>query len=547
MQARRLRMVTRRAPLPSYQYWLGAVETNQVYSPCGANLTYWTIDANMTANYNTTIDALVLGRTSVNNWNLYTKPHTNVAKSRPVLAGGQTIIGGAEVTASHACRAVIDLALYDTATGWNYVSGNRLEMPLTAGQSLPMPLQCTVPTALSTYYLEYQIGFLTPLDANGSMPVSMPANATLTVRNASLFVDQLPRDGLFGGNSPGVTWQGTPNASSAARRVATPKTHFTPPTSTVTLAGTTYATAQVATPPAAFTPTSVWNRPASTLNPIADSDVRLRWLAGSLGTSNNRFVTSGQMGTTWGVPTYYADSTSPTYQVTRRSGGTPVSWNSIRIPLGARAAANADGEMTVYDIERGVVWWFWLAQFDGTNWSAQAASVAYLDGNGIAAGMTNGDVRNVNNTHNGKNGHICHWRWSEFAAGDINRVIRVALPNTYGSNQAVWPVSYSDGLSTNPLAIPQGAILRLKPSIDIQTTFPHVPDVGKIMLRQMQNYGIMYVDSGGSEPGFIVEDTYYENGLARWPFGFNPLPGVKLADSGATNATVYFDVCYPQP
>lgn len=85
----------------------------------------------------------------------------------------------------------------------------------------------------------------------------------------------------------------------------------------------------------------------------------MRWLAGKLGTANNRFAISGQMGTTWGVPTYYADATCPTYDVVcKNSYGWNTStlvWRNIRIPLEARPAINGDGELTVYDIERGRV------------------------------------------------------------------------------------------------------------------------------------------------------------------------------------------------
>ncbi len=551
MQARRL-MRSKLATVAMSQYWLGPLEVNYVHSPNGANLAYWNIDANLAAQYNAASDSLVLTRPTANGLNLYVKPYVTAAKTRYQLLPGQTVVAGAQLTTSHACRVQIDIALYDTPTAWNWVAGTTVETVMAAGQTLPLPIYHTTPTALPAYYVEYTIGFLGPLNAAGTMPTALPAGATLTLRDTGFFVDQLPADGLFSATSPAGAWQGTANASPSVRRVATPKTHFAPPSPTVTIAGTTYHTAQAATPPAAFTPTSVWNRPASTLTPIADSDARLRWLVGNLGTQNNRFAMSGSaMLMNWGVPTYYADSTSPSYTVICKNsyGWNPAhaTWSGIRIPIGARAANNSDGELTVYDIERNVVWWFWQASFDGTNWSAEAASHAYLDGNGVAAGMTNGDPRNTENGQNGKNGHICHIRWNELAAGRINRVVRFALPNSWGSTQCVWPIYYSDGQSTNPLAIPQGAILRLKPSINIDVTFAGVPPVGKLLLHQMQDYGIMFVDSGGDEPSFILEDTYFENGLARWPAYFDPLAGVKIADSGAADAAVYFDACYPQP
>ena len=83
-------------------------------------------------------------------------------------------------------------------------------------------------------------------------------------------------------------------------------------------------------------------------------------------------------------------------------------------------------------------------------------------------------------------------RYDEVAAGEIKHAIRFTLQNSRAA--FVPPASHWAANSSNPLAAPMGMRMRLKASFDISGFSP----TNQVILRAMQQYGIIMADNGSS-------------------------------------------------
>ena len=69
--------------------------------------------------------------------------------------------------------------------------------------------------------------------------------------------------------------------------------------------------------------------------------------------------------------------------------------------------------MTVYDVAKGYVVMLTDARFDPGRdvWSASAATVTYLDSNGLHSGLDLSDSRRNRGSHRGNNGAVAAVTW----------------------------------------------------------------------------------------------------------------------------------------
>ena len=459
------------------------------------------------------------------------------------VAAGEEVTVALEFEAGQDCQVLTVCDAYDASYGWkaSMIYGLR---PVKAGERATM-----IATGRNT------ISGATQHDVNIAVRsltgANMPANVTVRLLNLTVVKGPL-RAGPFTGDDPGCWWNGLPGSSTSGRRVALPKPGSRPQVAPrpVTLATTSaydsprhpYApAASPAGPAQIFTASSPWNLPASTLTVLPNSAAIISYLdAGTVG-----WAVSGPNREGWEKPTYYVDKTTPRHAVTYDNANgwdaNPPWFSSVPIPVGAKVGNNDDGEMTIVDLDEEVVYWLWRASFDGTTWRAQAGSKMYLDGSGVAAQLPGGDPRNVANGQNGKHGYM-NVTWAEVLRGPVTRVTRYACPNTVGkANPPLWPLIYSDGLSTNANAVPHGSILRLKPSINIASKYPALSTVARNLVAGWQSHGLLLCDSGGADTLQIaVAETTTVDPVEVWPGRLaSELNTIPLAD---------LEVCYrPAP
>jgi hypothetical protein len=90
----------------------------------------------------------------------------------------------------------------------------------------------------------------------------------------------------------------------------------------------------------------------------------------------------------------------------------------------------------------------------------------------------------------------------DLALGQINHALALSVPNVRAGVYAS-PANRTDGRTYDPLALPEGAHLRLDPSLDLAAL--HLPRFTLLLARAAQRYGI-FVRDGASNVTFYAQD-----------------------------------------
>jgi hypothetical protein len=169
--------------------------------------------------------------------------------------------------------------------------------------------------------------------------------------------------------------------------------------------------------------------------------------------------------------------------------------------------------MTIYDLDRGVAYGFWKTRYDQSEkeWSACGGTVYYLDSNGLEGTLPQSDEpRNFG--HRGLPPTTYAVTYEEIRRGTINHVLKIAV-NTAAVDH-VWPMRESDGDSMDPYAPPEGARLRLQPSIDLSTMDLTPPQLA--IATALQRYGVIIGDQSGGPAALKLENTVAEGRGQLW-------------------------------
>ena len=86
--------------------------------------------------------------------------------------------------------------------------------------------------------------------------------------------------------------------------------------------------------------------------------------------------------------------------------------------------------------------------------------------------------------------------------GQINHALAIAVPNTRASHWAS-PAQRTDGTSASPSSLPEGAHLRLDPSLNLASL--HLPHLVLMMAEAAQRYGIVVRDKSANIT-FVAQD-----------------------------------------
>ncbi len=228
----------------------------------------------------------------------------------------------------------------------------------------------------------------------------------------------------------------------------------------------------------------------------------------------------------WGEPIFWAEPGDTEYAVVRTRYYLPPEFDRLRIPSHARAGDNSDQQLVIYDLDRGIVSWLWKATYDATNdvWSAGGGSVAYLDSNGLHAKLPGADEPRNTGSNRGLNGAITAVRHDQVQAGAIDHVVKIGLNSV--RDEHLFPMIGSDGKSTHPHAPPQGARLRIKPSVDLSTFDLH-PQARPIATA-LQRYGVIVGDSTGAPIALKLEDTVTAGRGQLWQLSKQALCSIPI-------------------
>lgn len=276
----------------------------------------------------------------------------------------------------------------------------------------------------------------------------------------------------------------------------------------------------------AFHAGSPWNRVLPADAPVHPNSGDILGYLKATNVNNGCVMLSGVGSNTWGTPVYWATAGDPSYTIPRSRHFLPPEFASLRIPLGAKPMLAADREMTVYDVERGYVAWLYQAVYDAVNdrWSASGGSIAYLSSNGVLGSLPGSDDPRNTGSHRGLNGAVVAARYDEVRAGAIEHALRIGVKGA--STGHLWPMSGSDGRSTDPRAPKQGLRMRIKPGVDLSTY--RLPREALVLATALQKYGAVVGDSTGSPVELKLEDTVQQGRGQLWTLAPNALCSIPI-------------------
>jgi hypothetical protein len=104
-------------------------------------------------------------------------------------------------------------------------------------------------------------------------------------------------------------------------------------------------------------------------------------------------------------------------------------------------------------------------------------------------------------------------RISELQAGHVDHALAISVPDARAGAFA-FPAQRTDGTSTDPVSLPEGAHLRLDPRLNIDAL--NLPPLARTIAVAAQRYGMIVRDKTNVATGFFAEDPT--------PTGANPYP-----------------------
>lgn len=192
----------------------------------------------------------------------------------------------------------------------------------------------------------------------------------------------------------------------------------------------------------------------------------------------------------FGIPIYTADATTPLVDVTctmeAEWGPCPLSQQPMRIPTRAVPQPGSDGAMVVIDNTNDTVGEYWQAARTASGWQASYGAVNSLRGSGWGGSSTGAGASRL--------GGVV--RVSEISAGSIDHALVVAS-DTVCAGVFRAPALKTDGTSSSPDCLPEGARLQLDPTLDL-ATLTGLTDGERMVARALQTYGAYVIDVGGA-------------------------------------------------
>jgi hypothetical protein len=264
----------------------------------------------------------------------------------------------------------------------------------------------------------------------------------------------------------------------------------------------------------AFSSDSYWNTPLPVDAPTDPKSAAFIDFLNSDNSADYLRIVGTESSGGWGEPIFWAEPSDPVYKVRQTRYTLPEAFaRGIRIPREARVPSTSDAQMTIYDLAEGSVYKLQKAVYDSEmdTWSAGGGSWYATASNGLHKSFEeSNDERNYG--HRGIPPATHAVRFDEIEAGRIGHALKIAVNTPH--QEAVWPMTTSDGDSVDPAALPQGARLRIKPSVNLDML--DLSPAALVIAEALQRYGAVVGDSSGSNTNLKVENTVVEGKGWQW-------------------------------
>lgn len=259
-----------------------------------------------------------------------------------------------------------------------------------------------------------------------------------------------------------------------------------------------------------FSPHSFWNTPIAgevVLDPASEPTVAA--LVAEIGRELNAHEGPGISTTSYGVPIYTVRRNQPTVRVkltsARPAPALQAAWDQVPLPGGARPAGGSDATLVLWQPSSDRLWEFWRLRYGPAGWEASWGGAmqhvsakpgvygpgAWPDaktwwGSSASSLSIAGGVITV----------------EDLRQGQVNHALAIAVPQVKAGVYAA-PARRTDGTSARRYALPEGAHMRLDPSLDLSTLA--LPPTTQIITEAAQRYGI-FVRDGARVTHFFAQD-----------------------------------------
>lgn len=211
----------------------------------------------------------------------------------------------------------------------------------------------------------------------------------------------------------------------------------------------------------------------------------------------------------WSVPIYTVGPEEPTVRVEHINDGTgatlQAAWEAVPLPADAHPAAGTDHHLVVWQPSTDRLWEFWHLRREDDRWLAGwgGAMEDVLGSSGVY-GPTSWPGAKVAWGGSASSLSLAGGviTFQDLAARGINHALAIGIPEVRAGVISP-PAERTDGDSTDPLALPEGARLRLDPHLNLTTL--HLPPMTLMIARAAQTYGLV-VRSRADIVDFYAQD-----------------------------------------
>lgn len=209
------------------------------------------------------------------------------------------------------------------------------------------------------------------------------------------------------------------------------------------------------------------------------------------------------------MPIYEVPASQPTVKVTlenaSKSPALQAAWEAVPLPANAQPATGTDKHLVVWQPSTNKLWEFWKLEQTSKGWQAmwggameKASSDPGVYGLEAWPGATLGWGASATSLSIA-GGLIT---FEDIELGQINHALAMAIPGPRVELFAS-PAHRTDGTSTALTSIPEGAHLRLDPSLDLAAL--KLPHFTLMLAEAAQRYGI-FVRDRAAKVVFYAQD-----------------------------------------
>lgn len=238
--------------------------------------------------------------------------------------------------------------------------------------------------------------------------------------------------------------------------------------------------------------------------------------------------------TAWSVPVYTVAAGQPMVKVNAAAGtgsssspALEAAWGAVPLPAGALPAEGTDKHLVVWQPSSDKLWEFWRLEETTKGW--QAAWGGAMENVSSNPGVYGPEAWSGAKTGWGASATSLSIAGGlitleDLEKGQINHALAMAIPTPRAEVYAS-PAQRTDGFSTSSTSIPEGAHLRLDPTLDLAAL--KLPHFTLMLAQAAQRYGIFVRDKAANVA------IYAQDPL---PTGANPYTGTKgfFEGKGAT-------------